>query len=938
MRTSGLGILLTLLAATLLAQSNASTGRVRGACLDQEGRPVAGAAVTVAHLARGTAFASVADGEGRFVLDFLPPGDYRLTAEKEGHSPAALEALRVDLGADLDLRITLPRFGETLTATAAAPPVQTTSSDTTTTFSEETLGSLPIRGRDFSDLVALSPQSVIDSQERVHIAGGRGIFNAFQVDGADNNSAFFGEEKGGIRPPFTFSMAAIETFQVVRDTFSAQFGSAGGIINAVTKSGANDFAGEAFWFHRDDGFVEEDANGNDTTDFKQDQYGAAAGGAIVADRLHYFAAVDVQGLDQPTWRAFNDPTGALDDPENLAYLGQFVDLETETGEVTQTNDETAVLAKLDWGPATGQHFTLRYNNSDNEGLNLSDSYTSTGWSNNGTEADRFHTWAASLTSVLTENLANELIVQWSDEDRPREANTTDIPEVIIGNYDASFGQKNYLPNDTAERRLQVIDNLTWFAGAHLFRAGVDLSQSSYDNSFFRYAGGSYRFATWDDFFIGKVRDYQQAFSDTGGAVSFDVKHCNAYLQDEWRVLPTLTLKAGVRYEFQDNPAAPQINPAEPRTGIVPDDGGNWAPRFSFALDPDGTGLGVLRGGWGIFHNTTPALLMANAFLFNGVNIIRVRLVPGNEALPAFPDRIEDPSGLSGLKSDLYVFGEGFDQPEVRRTFIGYEREVLPGWTFAFEGAYGKFASLERKRDSNLNIIGVNPDGSYIYSTSNRPNPAFGRIVEFLSDAEGRYESLILSTRYRRGDLQVHASYTYADTQDNDSNERSVSTSSDFPEDHNRLDNDWGPSAFDIRHKGVAGFTWRLPAQFMVSGIVLVQSGAPYTALSDRDENGDGYYTDRATWEGVHFKRNTFRQPYYRTVDLRAAKGFTVGGVTLEVMLDVFNALNASNRTTDLFTYYTTNTKTGEKTLREDFGDPRVAGQPRQFQIGMRVQF
>ncbi len=937
MKILRLGFLMMLLGTVLHAQSNAATGRIRGEVRDQEGAPVASAAVTATHAARGAAFAAVSDARGAFVLDFLPPGDYRLDAERGGHTSSQVEVLRVDLGADILVRITLPRFGETLAATAEPPAVQTAVSDATTTIPREALETLPIKGRDFSDLVTLAPQAVIDREERAHIAGGRGIFNAFQVDGADNNSSFFGEEKGGVRPPFTFSMAAIETFQVVRDTTSAQFGSAGGVINAITRSGSNAFAGEIFWFHRDEDFVGTDANGNDPTTFRQDQFGAAAGGPLAADRLHYFVAVDVQDLANPTWREFNDPTGALEDPQNRAYLEQFIDLDRETGEITQTNDETALLAKLDWSPSIGHHFTLRHNGSDNEGLNLSDSYTSTGWSNNGSEADRFSVWAASLTSILTDSLSNELIVQWSDEDRPREANTTAIPEVIIGNYDASFGQKNYLPNDTAERRLQLIDNLTWFRGSHLFRAGVDLSRSSYDNTFFRYAGGSYRFASWDDFFSGKIRDYQQAFSDTGGSVSFDIRTLNAYLQDEWRALPNLTLKAGLRYERQDNPRAPQVNPAEPRTGLVPDDD-NWAPRLGFAFDPGNDGRGVLRGGWGVFHNTTPALLLSNAFLFNGVNIIRVRLTPSNPAMPDFPDRLDDASGLAGLTPDIYVFSDDFRQPRVERSFLGYEREVTPGWTVALEGSYGRFSRLERKRDANLNIIGVNPDGSFIYSTGNRPNPAFGRIVEFLSDAEGKYRSLVLSTRYRRGPLQLTASYTYSKSEDNDSNERSVSTSSDFAEDQYRLDDNWGPSAFDVRHKGVAGFTWSLPARFVFSGLVLVQSGMPYTALSDSDENGDGYYTDRARYEGIHFARNSFRQPSYRTVDLRLAKGFTFRGMELQVMADVFNAFNASNRTTDLFTYYTTDRATGEKTLREDFGDPRVAGEPRQFQIGMRIQF
>ncbi len=922
----------------LFPQSNFSGGRIKGIVQDMEKNPLYNAKIEAKDLERGTSYETKTNKKGYFLLDFLPVGNYKIIAIAEGYNFAEID-FELKLGSENTFLFTLQRFGEVIEAKAEKNPVETSSSDSKSVIGKEEITSLPFSGRDFSDLVILAPQVFIDSNERIHIVGARGISNSFQVDGADNNSSFFGEERGGVRPPFTFSASAIESFQVTRDTFSAQFGQAtGGLINAITKSGTNETRGEAFWFFRDKNFVQKDANGMEAEDFKEHQFGGSLGGPVFMDKMHYFLSYDGQLLSKPTYREFNDPTGALEKEENRAYLSQFIDLDKELGTINQTNDQVVLLGKIDNQLNLNNRFSLRYNFSDNKGENTTDNYRTTGWSNNGIEKNRFHTVVGNLTSLLSYSLSNELIIQWAKEERPREPNSTNIPEVIIGNYDASFGQKNYLPNNTIEERWQIIDNLNYFYKNHNLRLGIDFSSVNYDNSFFRYGSGSYRYASWDDFFAGKPRDYTQAFSSTKGFVSFKINYYNFYLQDEWKVFPNLTLKFGLRYEYQENPKPMEINDKEPQTGYVPKDKDNWAPRFSFAFDPKGNGKSVLRGGIGKFYGTTPALLLANAFLGNGIRVIRVRLKPSDPGFPEFPNIIPSPEGLPSLIPDIYVFSKNYEQPEVLRTYLGYEREILKGLSFNLEASYGKFSNLERKRDKNLNIIGTNPDGTHKYSTKNRPNPNFGRIIEFVTDAEGKYKSLSFSLKYKTSNLTFETSYTWSNSKDNDSNERSVSTSGDFPEDQYFLQNDWGPSNYDIRHKWISYFIWQLPKGFSLSGIGIIRSGIPFTAYSDLDENGDGYYTDRANYNGNHFPRNSFRQPYFKTFDLKFSKKFPFSKSTAEFSLLIYNLFNSSNRTTDNFTYYITDTKTGEKTLRDDFGVPNLAGSPRQAQISIRFSF
>lgn len=922
----------------LFSQSNIAGGRIKGTVQDQEKNLITQAKIQSIDIKKGIVFETQSDDNGNFLLDFLPVGIYKIIVEKEGYNPLEYE-INVKLGSENNLIFNLQKFGEEVEARAKKDPVEVTSGDSKYVVEKDEIDNLPINGRDFTDLVVLAPKVYIDLNERIHISGGRGISNNFQVDGADNNSSFFGEERGGVRPPFTFSMSAIESFQVSQETFSAQFGQAtGGLINAITRSGTNDLKGEVFWYIKDKNLTGKDANGREPEDFSENQFGGGLGGPIYKDKMHYFLSYDGQLLTTPTYREFNDPTGALQNEENRNYLEQFIDLEKETGTIEQTNDQMVLLGKVDTQITDNNFFSLRYNFSNNEGENTTDNYRTTGWSNNGIEKNKFHTLVGNLISMLSFSLSNELIIQYANEERPRIPNTTSIPEVIIGNYDASFGQKNYLPNNTVEKRFQIIDNLNYFYKNHNLRAGVDISSVKYENSFFRYQAGSYRYNSWEDFFAGRPRDFTQAFSEENGFVAFRINYYNFYLQDEWKIYPQLTLRFGLRYEYQENPEPDQINEKEPQTGIIPKDKNNFAPRFSFGFDPEGNGKSVIRGGAGKFFGTTPALLLANAFLNNGIRVIRVRLKPSDPGFPSFPDIIDSPEGLTALIPDIYIFSKNYEQPEVLKYFLGYEREILRGLSFSLEGSWGKYTNLERKRDKNLKIKETLPDGTHKYDSRNRPNPNFGRIIEFLTDAEGKYRSLSLSLRYQNPKILFETSYTWSNSEDNDSNERSVSTSGDFPEDQYFLNNDWGPSNYDIRHKWVSYFIWNLPYNFKFSAIGIIRSGIPFTAYSDTDENGDGYYTDRAIWNGYHFPRNSFRQPYFKTLDIRFTKTFPFSKSIIEAGFAIYNLLNSSNRSTDHFTYYTTNSKTGEKTLREDFGTLNLAGPPRTTQIILKASF
>ena len=290
--------------------------------------------------------------------------------------------------------------------------------------------------------------------------------------------------------------------------------------------------------------------------------------------------------------------------------------------------------------------------------------------------------------------------------------------------------------------------------------------------------------------------------------------------------------------------------------------------------------------------------------------------------------------LAANTPDVYFFDKNFEQPRVDRTLLEYEQNLGHGWTASIGGQYAEYGNLERKQDVNLNILESYP---LQFSTEDRPNSDFNRMICFKSDAWGRYLAGTVQVRYRSDTLYWHAHYTRSRNEDNDSNERSVSTGAFFPENQYDLGANWGLSDSDIPDRFVTYAVWTFFPRWTLSGQFIFQSGRPYTAMSDTDDNGDGYRTDRATYDGHHFGRNTFRQPDFKTLDLRLSHRLPLGPGNLLFMVDVFNLFNSSNRTTDRLTY-TSTADDGSKVLREDFGDLRIAGQPRQYQVGIRYSF
>src|SRR5437868_3409399 len=301
--------------AAALAQGTV-TGAIGGSVTNPNKEVVTGATVTVKNTETGTEKTVTTDGEGRFKVASLQPGNYSVSVNASGFAAYTQEKVVVEVGREttLDVGVVLTGVTGTVQVTAEAPVINTTQQDFSSNVNQTTINESPINGRRWSNFAILTPGAVPDGTfGLISFRGISGLLNNNTVDGGDNNQAFFAEERGRTRISYSISQAAIREFQVNTSSYSAEYGrSAGGVVNAVTKSGTNEFHGSGFYYQRNNSwgarnprsFITQNINGVFTpVAFKpvdvRHQYGGTIGGPIVKNKAFFFFSYDQQKRNFP---------------------------------------------------------------------------------------------------------------------------------------------------------------------------------------------------------------------------------------------------------------------------------------------------------------------------------------------------------------------------------------------------------------------------------------------------------------------------------------------------------------------------------------------------------------------------------------------------------------------------------------------------------------
>jgi outer membrane receptor protein involved in Fe transport len=967
-----------------------TTGSINGTITDDSGAALPGVTVTAKNAATGVTRTSVTESDGSYAIPLLQPGTYDVTAELDGFAPAGARGISVNLGVTVEVRLKLrPGVSETMTVTADSPVIETTKSEVSSVVNETYIENLPVNGRNFIDFVLTTPGVVKDVRAGdISFAGQRGTLNSLVIDGANNDNTFFGQSLGRTgsgRAPYQFSQDAVQEFHVQSNAYSAEYGRAGGaVINVITKSGTNAFDGTAFYFLRD-----KDLNANDyinvfnnraKSPYHFDQYGASFGGPIVPERHFFFVNYDAQRNSIPNLIVLGLPSNYT--PPDAASAAGLAKVQALAGDYSRNQDQDVYLIKTDHELFANNHLSFRYNRQDFVGKNFENGGPTNAAEHTGNSNVLTDTYSTVLTSTLTNAIFNEARFQYAKDQEPGLANSNN-PEAIIRHSGATvltIGRNNFSPRETTIKRWQVADTATWALANHTLKAGFDYSRDEILNFFPGNFSGSYTFDSLADFNAGRASRYIQAFAGPGTSgpiTNPDIAETGLFIQEEWRVLPTLTLNAGLRYDFQaiaqpdvQNPDA-QLLAAGIDTSNVPEDSNNFAPRLGFAWTPGADGQTVVRGGYGIFYGRTPAIMIGTAHSNNGINVQTITFTGAQ--VPVYPTILTAPPvGASVGRPTIFAFSPGYENPEVHQASLGIERAVARDLSVGFSYQHVQGNDLQRSRDINVGsseLITAPVQGggtlSYKRYTGARPFANFARIILFESSADSRYNGYTVDVnKHMSRNWQARLSYTWSKVEDNKPDATAVvpggGDDAKFIQDPLDINGDWAAGDNDVRHRVVFSGVWSLDSYtsnwtgwqrallggWSLSGIATYQTGQPYSRLVSSDLNNDGNNrNDRVPGYG----RNTERLPAIFSVDPRITKEIGIfGGTRLQLIAEAFNVFNESNVTVERNTFYGFGTIPGSSPAVTGFlpqtnaltgyGTPSSSLGPRIIQLAAKLSF
>ncbi len=760
------GLLVLAFCAVSFAQST-TTGSIGGVVSNPAKEVVPGAAVTAKNLGTNKEDAATTDDTGRFKVANLQPGIYSVTVTSTGFSPTTQENIVVEVGRETTLEVSLsvgPVTG-TVDVSAEAPVINTTQQDFSTNLNQTSINELPVNGRRWSNFAILTPGATPDGNfGLVSFRGISGLLNNSTVDGGDNNQGFFSEERGRTRSAYSISQAAIREFQVNTSNFAAEYGrSAGGVINAVTKSGTNEFHGSVFLYDRNNKwgarnpntFLNRLVNGVSTREALKPedvryQFGGTIGGPIVKDTLFFFFSYDEQKRNFPGVAVFSTPgylntvnrttlTAPVRGLTNTQIDSALTFINSLTGETPRRGDQRLFLPKIDWQVNSNHQFTATYNRlrwKSPAGVQTGATVTRsrTGFGDDFVEIDSLN---LRLSSTLSSKLINEFRFQFADElnsafaqpPLPGEPTTANgfSPQVTLTNG-LTFGKANFLDRVALpdERRFQFADSLTYSTGNHTFKFGTDINRvRDIDENLFTGAG-AYTYSNINDFIVDYVNfsnsgalatasgqcatstriagkcytsNYQQGF----GPPRFQLRTIDwaFFAQDDWRVTPRLTLNLGLRYEYEQFPEPFLVNSNLPQTGNRPSDKNNFGPRIGFAADLSGDGKTSLRGGYGIYYGRINGTIIINSLINTGLTTGQAvsSVAATSSAAPIFPNILT--SAPAGTAGVNY-FRDGFQNPLIHQGDVIIEREVARNTVVSASYLFSYGKHLTTFVDTNLN--------------------------------------------------------------------------------------------------------------------------------------------------------------------------------------------------------------------------------------------
>ena len=846
-----------MLAVPVASNAQETTSSIQGSVTDEGGNAVGGANLTIQHLPTGRTQSTTTNAAGGYrIAGLRVGGPYVVTLRgSTSYGEERVEDIYVSLGEPYVLNL--------MTRTEAIDEIIVSSSqqDITyrigagTSFDIENIGGMANVNRDFKNIIRQDPRVSLDptNDDAVSIAGMNNRFNSLTIDGVRQNDDFGLNNSGFPTQRAPISIDAIAQINVEVAPFDVSYGGfTGGTINAVTKSGTNEFDGSIAFYNSNDSLIGDKSEDNnvDLGKFDEDTLAVTLGGPIIKDRLWFFVAYDEFTATDTNALLFG-PAGSgraneidlvtqqdVDDVIRIADQVYGFNAGALPSSGTDVTDEKLIV-KLDAALGDNHDLSLTYQDVQGNRLNpqgSSDSANRLGLASNWYDkSETMESYSVQLFSNWTDRFSTELKVATKEIITGQNSlYGTDFAQMTIATPAGGeirvgpdiFRHANALTNEQTQIKLKA----DYLVGDHNISFGIEREDLDVFNLFVFQSEGEWYFDSITDFEnrTGDLVGYRNAYTndENDGAAAFSFSINSFYVQDSIDVTDQMSIQFGVRHDWYSGSDAPDLNPGfVDRNGFANtatlDGRSVTMPRFGFTYDfNDGLRL---RGGVGLFSGGNPNVWISNAFSNDGQTIVNPdyngNIDPACDGVADDPFTNIDAYNLPQSIQDCMYPGAGdveatdpnFEIPSTWRFNLAAEKEfdfgaLGDGWYVTLEAVMSRVQNATEWYDLARTQIDTAPDGRPIYDTP------FVYDVLLTNTSEGFANTYSLSvekafdTRAGLFDMRLH--YTYMDAEDvNPAQSSTVSSNYGRPATFDRNGRQLSTSDFEIKNRFNGSIGW-----------------------------------------------------------------------------------------------------------------------------------
>ena len=890
--------------------SQTTTSGFKGNVYDETNKPLPKATVEATLVSTGEKYTAATQANGNFVLPNLKSGGpYNLVTTFTGYLSDTLKDVYLSLGNYYEADLTLTSIKGLLDGVVVIgkgnKKINFGASITGTQLSQ-----FPTLTRSLQDFTRLTPQANGNS-----FAGANFRYNNLSVDGASLNDAFGFTEPasgaggsiasgtpGGLAKTQPVSLEAISEVQVELSPFTVTLGNfTGGSVNAVTRSGTNSLSGSVFFSGRNQTITGKSADKNrmKIDNFYDYQTGFRLGGAVVKNKLFYFAAAEVGRKQEPV--GFAPGTSGAVIPFEVAKqlsdtflkrynynLGSFEKLSLQ-------NESNKLFFKIDWNLSKIHKLSIRHNyvkafaDYGERSSNILN-FQSQGFTHHSTT----NSTVIEARSNFNNNISNNLILGYTQTHDYRETNGKFFPHIEI-----TYNTNNTIFAGTYReaavyglglKTFEFTDNLTYNKGKNTFTLGVHNEFYNINYKFLTAFNGRWAYRSVDDFNANRpsrirgvynLQNNDLEYNRNTPSANFRVFLLSQYLQDEIAVSKNVQLMVGLRFDATSYPDRPATNPLVTATkGFENYRNENYnkpqfAPRLSFNWDVKGNRKLVIKGGSGIFNGRMPFAWLAYPYYNSGTTYGNIDVRPSgvvqlNSNVAAVAASLQP-----GIR-EINLLDNNFKLPKVLRTSLGIDYKTNNDWIFSVEATYTKtlqdilYKTINLK-DSTANMVG-NGDNRPVYlgsGNAQKLNANFTNVFLLTNTQDGYRYNITGSVAKRVKSFRFTTSYTYGVSKDKANGVRvSPQANWEFNQTIRPNDPQLSFSNFDLRHRSISTFQYNKQWKNSATNITLVyiaQAGSPYTYTYIGDINRDGSPNNDLVYIPRNFKESNL-------ADMRDAMG------------------------------------------------------------------